>query len=362
MSKKVGLEDLLKILKEEGINPNFNVDAFNKDYERQQGSNRLILLQVLTFLGALLGAGFFLLFLAVAGGLESEAVLLFLGVLGLGLAVAIPYISKENAMVEPLALAILIVGGGLFMAGLGSLIWQEYQLLLWIGIIVSGVILVVSASHLQKVSAVLTFNCFCLALVTEWRLSIGFSFLVLLNAAVITTLWLKETAILEAVPKLGQWYAAIVNGCSISMLGIIYFFMNLPIYWYEEDWGNSYYWMSSILLVALVVWVLYEALDWFKVESQQLPILIGTALAMFILVKAPGIIAGILLLLLGLLVGYYLFVIQGIVAIFFFTVLFYYNLNSSLLMKSALMIGAGVLLGAMGYGLKQLYNRENLAE
>jgi hypothetical protein len=353
---KFGLKELLAQFKEEGINPQLKIENFTKDYHALKDKKAPIFVQVLMFVGALLAALFFLGFLAALNLFDSEIVVLFLGVIIIIGALILPYQTKQAVAIEPLGLAILIVGCSMAAFGLVEVLNDAFGGFLIVSLILSTVVLIVAGSHLQKVSAVLCANLSLLGLIMEFRFPIGFNLLILTNAVVVTVLWLKEPDILSGESKLGQWYGAILNGCSVSLLAVLCVFVNSR-YLYQDEVYPSYWWILSILLVALVLWTLNETLDLIKEEKKKIPVMLGMTIALIIIIKAPGIIAGILLLFLGIYSGYRLFAGQGLLAIFFFTMMFYYNMNTTLLLKSMLMVASGLIFLAIGYGLKKLYDQ-----
>jgi hypothetical protein len=359
---KIELAALLEIYKEEGVNPKLDLNRFQADYKRLENNKTSILIQVLIFIGALLTAAFFFGFLGVIGLFDSSGAMLVIGLVITFISLAVPYLSNQSNTIEPFAMALMIVGTSLFSAGfLGS--FFNFLPFLWASLAVSFLIAIVAGSHLQKFAAIVCFNLCAYWIIWNLRIQIAFNFLILLNAAILTIGWLKEATVLTAYPRLGQWYSAILNGCAISMIGLLLGSANLSKYYYryeEEVVGGSYWWVSALLLITLVLWALSETLDLIGERAKKIPILIGTGLALLLLIKAPGIVGGILLLFLGVYAGYHLLVGQGVLAIFFFTVLFYYNMNTTLLFKSVLMVSAGLLFLALGAAIKRVYDKHNV--
>ncbi len=358
--KDTGLKDLLIAFKEEGIDPQLNLKKLREEYAVAKDNKAPVLVQVLMFIGSLIAAGFFLGFLGLCQFFESEILILILGVIITAGAIAIPYISKQNSSTEPLSLAALIVGSILIVIGYLSLGNFSTTVSLIISLLLSLVILFISASHLQKITAVYASNLSLFCLILDAEFMIGFNFLVLINASVVTFLLLKEPQVLSSQSRLGQWYDAILNGCSVSLIAVLIFSVNNRMYFDPQSMNTSFWWISSLLLIALVLWTLYETLELLGIKKQKIPLLVGVGIALMILIQAPGIISGILLLFLGLFSGYRIFSGQGILAIFFFTLMFYYNLNTTLLFKSMLMVGAGILFLALGYGIKRGSENQNI--
>lgn len=357
---KIDLAALLATYKEEGINPKLDIKSFQADYKRLEENKTSILIQVLIFIGALLTACFFLFFLGAGGLFDSESTMLALGVIITLVSIGIPYGASQNTNIEPFAMALMIVGTTLFAAGFMGR-FSDFRPFLWASLFLALFISIVAGSHLQKFSAILCFNFSAYWIIWDLRIQIVFNFLILANAIIVTVAWLKETNVLSTYPRLGTWYSAVMNACSISMIGLLIGSVNVSETYYEytdQVVGASYWWISALLLIALVLWALNETLDLVGEKAKKIPILIGTGVALLLLIKAPGIVGGILLLFLGVYAGYNLLIGQGILAIFFFTVLFYYNMNTSLLLKSIFMLSAGLLFLGLGMAIKRVYDFE----
>lgn len=358
---KAELVELLEFYEAEGIHPKLDLKEFKIDYERLEENKTSILIQVLIFIGALLTAGFFLVFLGIAGLFNSGAAMLAFGVVITIASIVVPYAASQNANAEPFAMALTIVGVTLFSVGFMNQ-FSNFRPFLWACMILALFIAIIAGSNLQKFAAIVCFNFCAYWIVWDMGIPIVFSFLILLNAIVVTVGWLKEAEVLSTYPQLGQWYVSIINGCSISMIGLLVGSVNFSKKYYldygEEVIYNNYWWISALFLIVLVLWALNETLDLVGAQAKKTPILIGTGIALLLLIKAPGILGGILLLFLGVYAGYRLLIGQGIVAIFFFTVLFYYNLDTSLLFKSILMLSAGLLFLGLGIAIKRVYDLE----
>ena len=57
---------------------------------------------------------------------------------------------------------------------------------------------------------------------------------------------------------------------------------------------------------------------------------------------------------------WFMLILSTVIFVAVFTVMFYYNLNTTLLMKSLLMVGAGIIFLAIGYALKRIHDAETI--
>lgn len=357
--KKIKLKELLRQFKEEDIIVGLDIPAFQEDYQTIVDKKTSVFIQIFMFLAASFAAGFFLSFLGIAGYLESESILIILGLAFMIGGVLAPYLSKQEKSIESIAMALLMVGATLFTAGLLYNNGRNEHSAIYIWLFLSIIIMIIAASHLQKFMAIICANLCVLYLLWDFSIPIGFNFLVGINALILTAFWLKETVILEEFKRLAVWSESIVNGCSVSMLIILCFSYTDVIYSYRATY-SIYWWISSIFLIALVLWVLNDTLDLIQEKKNKVLVLATVGLALLLLVAAPGIIAGVLLLLLGIYTSYSMFAGKGILAIFIFTTIFYYNMNTTLLLKSLLMVASGLVFLAIGYALYRVQTQAKI--
>jgi hypothetical protein len=356
--KPRSLHNLLEQYTATGKKHAVNSSEFKSAYEHLNNRKVPILLQVLMFIGALLAACFFILFLGLIGFLESELSMLVLGVFFATIALFLPYLSQQKTAIEPLGMALLIAGASLFVAGCSDLLSNKYLLFLYLVLALSLFVAVVSASHLQKTAAILCTNLSLVLLIYEGGQLFLMNLLILFNATTLCYMVLQEPTLLAKKTSLTKWMITLMNGFSFALLGHLCVFVNSPLVQEGSRYlDSSYAWVSSLGLTVLVLWVLHRILSKINANKHRTALLIATGVALLFLLKAPGIIAGLLLLLLGY-YGFYLYVGQGIMALFSFSVLFYYNLNTTLLVKSLLMVLAGLLFLAIGIYIKKVYQLE----
>lgn len=352
-----GLRDLLEALASENITTNLDVNGFNKSYAESQEQTSSIVVQIIMFLGAVLAGTFFLLMLGIVGVFDSEMVLYVLGGILFLIGLAIPYGARQVAATEPLGMAGLFMGsillGGAYLSGNGR--WVSF---LWVWLVLSAVVFVVSASKAQRFIAILTFNTFlCLLGFEEESLLFRMAGIVA-NALVITIGIVKETSILTAAPRLGPWYEAILSGCSISLVGLLIANADRAFFYGIEE-GLVFYYQLLLLsfFIVLILWTLRDTLWRLEEEQKVMMFILGGTLLMLGATQRPGLVASVLFLLLGLFSSYRLLIALGMVSLVGFTTYFYYQFETiwSIILILAL---AAVLLGIIAYGLHQLHQEE----
>lgn len=349
------ISQLFEKIKADGIYPQLDGEAFDKAMLDYQSKKTPLIIQVLIFLGALLSAGFFLGFLAMAGIFSTQGSMLLFGVVFTILGLVIPYISKQEATTEPFALSSIILGHILVAAGLQDWMTFSFDSVLWTAFFLELLFFAISISPIQKFLSWMAANLSFMGLLGIHDLSAGFNFLVILNAVPMALLLLKEPQLITtSARKFNTWHITLISAFAASLLIVLMLSVNANPYRYGID-GIAWHWIiSSLVLIGLALWTLHETLKKIGEVERANTIVLIVALALLPMLKAPGIIAGILLLLLGMYSNFKVFAGLGILAIFFFTGMFYYNLMTSLLLKSLLMFGSGAIFLAVGLGIRKL--------
>jgi len=355
--KKISLNELYSFFQEEGIPLHINAEQFQKELQQKKEKKTPIIIQLLLSFGAMVTAGFFLLFLGLADLLDNAVMMMVLGVMILALAIAIPYISNEDMNTEPFAIAALIVGSTLFSVGYTMEFGDAFEGFLWISTVLSAIVIIVANSKLQKFASILVGNLCLFGLIAQYDIPILYNVLAFANAALISFMIVQEHYLLARHSILNRWFDVIVNACSVSLIAVLCFSVNQRYIYDEQTYNHSYWWVTSVMIVILIAVVLYQLLENIKAEQKYL-IVGGVFVALLILITAPGILVGCLLFLLGVYSTYWLLAGQGLVALVGFTIMFYYNFETTLLVKSLMMIGAGTLFIAVGFGLKKVLDKQ----
>ena len=107
--------------------------------------------------------------------------------------------------------------------------------------------------------------------------------------------------------------------------------------------GNE--WISSVLIIVVVMIVLNHIIRTLNIETQQSKVLIYamTILLMLLSAFAPAICGGLLILILSFHTSHRFGLILGFISLIFFVGQYYYNMHFSLLIKSGIMVATGVL-------------------
>lgn len=163
----------------------------------------------------------------------------------------------------------------------------------------------------------------------EFVLSIFFATELLLAAFLLTHSRIKSDYLPLA-------YAII---CSLASI-IIVFTSPIPL---PLKAHYSFYVINTLLTFALIALIAWAAGNAQKLKTEPL-ILASISAALLGVISAPGVLLSLCLLILGYAKHERLLLLLGILLMPLYLFLYYYNLHASLLVKSSILIGSGILL------------------
>ncbi|MDW7695011.1 DUF4401 domain-containing protein [Flammeovirgaceae bacterium SG7u.111] len=298
--------------------------------------------KVLSFLGAWLAALLLMLFLALTGLLESEGVMLGLGVLLTAVAVWVGRVEKISPIAEPFFLSVGLIGQCLFVAGVILLLdgVQELPILLLIAAL-ELVILIFSQSQLQRFVSVVAVV-FCLyGIVIEIEIPQLIHFITGLLAAGLVYMWVFKEKLVYQVRWINGYFDAVAYSLAFSLIGVLAVSVNRDFY--HEYFDPRWWWVTSGFIIFSLLFALYFALENFQLQNKKWLVLGLCLLILLPTLPAPGIAASLLFLVVGSYHGEKILVGVGVIAGVVFISYFYYNLQVSLLHKSFYLMGAGLL-------------------
>lgn len=157
-------------------------------------------------------------------------------------------------------------------------------------------------------------------------------------------LWSKKPAALKPL----QYVFAVGLLATILLLNFLNAFILAPF-----DQPRLPDWPSGAILAGGLIFVLLKLGGWLKGLKQEWMVLSIAVICLLGAFTAPGILAALLLLVLGH--GFSDKIITGLALIFLpvFLVVFYYAMDVSLLNKSFILVGSGAVLLVARWGLKQ---------
>lgn len=146
------------------------------------------------------------------------------------------------------------------------------------------------------------------------------------------------------------------NGFLISFIALLGF---LGIEDFNRPGFNGNEWISSVLIIAVVAFILNQIIKHLDIETQGCKILIYSMMLLLLLLSlfAPAICGGLMILLLSFHTRHRVGMITGTLSLVYFVGQYYYNLHFSLLIKSGIMVATGILFLAAWFIFKNTLKR-----
>lgn len=312
--------------------------------------------QTLQGVGAWFATLMFILFFGISRIINTQEAYLITGVilLALSLSLSINKDEKQSTFISQLLLAMSLTGHVLFAVGLSM--WVDSVTL------TAGALVLLSLVFIRFYSGYLhrflsVFVLLISMMVIAYDLEIGqiMPQLLLVAVTVFTAwMWVQESHYL--VKPLHRMYRAIQYAlvCAL-LLGVGWLDFDGPSYMIrEEDLGMfsmNNNWVITIGISLTMLWVIHriyqrQNLAWNSVNGLLLIVLALTLNAIFF--QTPAITASLLVLMIGIERGNRILIPLAIVTLIFHIVRFYYLLDMTLLDKSILLMGSGLLLTTAG--------------
>lgn len=307
-------------------------------------------IQGLIGISAWIAALCFIGFLAIAGLVDSEAGLIIGGIIFTLAAVALKWALPRSIFAGQSALALGLAGQALFIVGIGSQT-ESAAAAAFAAIVLELVLIVIYRDSFQRLLSTLVIVGAVVVLFFEWDIQEAVHLLILLLAALMLFIWEQETYL--STTFWAEVYRPVGYGCAVALLALL-----APSI--VGDLEIEWWWLSAIGLLALLLVLEYLILTELGLNWRHpavLALLAGTLLLLWPAWQSPGILGALLVLLVGFRGGNRL--LAGWAAIFLavFIIAFYYNLELTLLVKSFMLMGNGVILLMLRYVLLRSWQR-----
>lgn len=304
-------------------------------------------IQGLIGLSGWVAALFFIGFLGILGVIDTEIPQLVAGLLFCAGATSLAWATRRSIFAGQLTLALSLAGQGLFIAGLHGLTDSIPATLLGV-IIFEIVLLALYPDTLHRfISGLLIAGALLYLFVDlEWE-ELTHPVVVLLMVATVL-IWHYESWFLTG--PLAAFYRPV--GYSLPLATFAFLVISLT-----DGSGIDYWWLSAVGLLVVLLYLAYQILTEQGLSWQQplaLGLFAGILLLMIPAYQTPGILAALIGLLLGFQRGNQLLLGLATAFLALFLIGYYYNLEISLLTKSYILLGTGVILLALRLGLRHL--------
>jgi uncharacterized membrane protein len=317
----------------------YDVEAIAAAYQKNDHGRQSVAVKILSVVGGILASLAFIGFLFLVGLYDSETGLLFLGTVAI-VGSALWSKKAESIITDTICVCFFIIGFALLGIGLDKMRVDENIIFsVFIGVAFCSLVFV--QTYILSFVALLTVNGAALTLILfnhQYELVN-----IYMSVMALATAWffLKEAAIITSSKALSKLYNPVRTGLVFSfMAGLVLVGKTglVPAY-------LNYDWVSSVIIIAAIVYVVFLLFEVLKITRLQHKILIGifTVLVLLPTLFSPAISGAILIILLGFLINDKTSFVLGVLAFIYFISQYYYDLNLTLLTKSILLFCSGIL-------------------
>lgn len=314
-------------------------EAIANEYQSQQQEKSNLAIKVLSIFGGLLAALAFTGFLAILGVYDSETAMVILGVwfIASGILLARKF---DKLIIDTFAVALFILGLIPFIVGLKSLDFND-TVIVFAVVLVAFLCLLFSKNYILTFISVIVIGGAFLVLIALHDVYDAVHLYIVFFACLMTYVFLNEAKLLADYRTWTKFYDPI-------RIGLVFCFLFGLIAIGKKDLipiSQSFIWVSSIVIMALLILMVSYILSILEIESKNQKVWIYTLciLTLLPILFAPSISGALLLILLSFKVSYKTGVAIGAIALIYFVVQYYYDLSLSLLIKSIILFASGVV-------------------
>jgi uncharacterized membrane protein len=299
-------------------------------------------IRTLLGLSAWIAAILLLIFLFGMSIINEETGALAVGIVLCTLTIGMHRLAGNNLFLGQLALALSLTGQLLVVGGAGVLS-DSVTVGALVMIMLQGLLIALYKDHLHRLLSTLAIIAALAVLVFEWEADLLLHALIILVALGTVVLWKRELEL--AVARLDEIARPVAYGLTFGLLALV-------CWQFIDDGAMSYWWLSTLGLMGVlamqVIWLLRE--HRVTVDRKLMVGLLVIAVVLTITAStAPGLLAALVVLLIGFRHTNRLLLGTAVVFLAIFLGSFYYMLSLSLLGKSLALIGSGLaLLGLRG--------------
>lgn len=306
--------------------------------------------KALAGIGAWFAAFFLGLFLAMADLIDSWESMIVWGALLAMIAVGIKRWSRQSIFWGQLAFAFSLAGQVILIAGLLG----RVESITLNALFAAGIAALMFLLYPDTMHRLLTLLLFVVAwlVIIEERTQPDLIHLMAIALGVGTVaVWQGELRLIAS-----RWHpfrAPLAYGLPLALFGLCI----LPLI---DFFGIGQWWWSASGLALLLLYVAYQILrdlGWSPRSPVGLWAVAAVALLLVPAYGTPGILAAVIMLLLGYWRGSSLLLGMATLFLLFFLSAYYYNLDITLLNKSYILLGTGGVLLALRFGLRRVLGR-----
>jgi hypothetical protein len=333
---------------------------------QQQEKELPLYLRILVGIGAFISSSYFIFFLSAADiiNFDSKGEIMFWGLVFIGSALFLARLSgdKDHTVKHSFFLqtsfCAMGIGKILFVTGFGGVFSENdgWGVTLATSLITLATYPVYRMSIDRFLSTLVIFTSVLINIVHDAH-HFGAATEVLLNVFFLSQIILA--AFLLTHGKVKRDYIPLAYATAFSLcITVIYFTMESKIGAWDNKQNYSLAFVNILLMLSLVGLIGWAAGNLEKLKTE--PLMLATLGAVLLaILSAPGILLSICLMVLGYAKHEKLLLLMGMLLMPMFIFFYYYNLDISLMAKSGILIGSGVvLLAGRGYLAVKKLDRE----
>jgi len=337
MNNKHTVSEFIEYFKQEETTV-IDEQSIEEELQHDQTDQSSIAIKILSVFGGLFATLTLLGFLLL-GLYDSKMGLLFFGFLFIAGSIVVNK-TVEKIITDTASICAYMTGHGLIAFALMELQSNNSMVcILFIGI--SLVTLFITQTYVLSFIAALIALVSMLSIIFIEEVNNAIHGYVIVLTILLTYVLLNEATIITQLRRFSKLYAP------ISMAIIVALIVSLGVINTSNinDIPIEYGWVSSMVTIASVVFILSRIIKVYELENINIKIVAYVAVAFILLptLFAPAISGALLILLLCFLINHKTGLVTGIISFIYFISQYYYDLHFTLLVKSIILFSTGIL-------------------
>jgi uncharacterized membrane protein len=264
--------------------------------------------------------------------------------------------GKQVLFLSSLALAFCFTGQIMLIAGLGSMIHSVVTVSFLIMLLNLGFLAVYDDRTMRFLSTMVIISA-AFAIIMDKHLPYGSQVMILLLAGGSAALWMSEP--LLAAGRMAPFYRPVGYGLVVGLFGCLLPWV-MPVADVRHLFAPSGSWIVAGGLLATLLAIEYRLLLEHELLNDRTGavVLIGTLALFYPARRMPGMLAAIMVVLLGFRRGNRILIGFALAFLFVFISAYYYHLGMTLMQKSISLMLTGLVLLGLRFALVKLLGRE----
>ncbi|MEE9349667.1 MAG: DUF4401 domain-containing protein [Flavobacteriaceae bacterium] len=330
---------LQKIKAKEGDSFTYNEETILAEYKHNDDNKSTTTIKILSVLGGILATLAFVGFLFLTRIFRSEVSMLVLGIV---FVIAAIWVNKiyDKLIIDTASIALYIVGFLMIIFGIAE-ITDSKNFTVLVGLVIALVSLFSTQSYMLLFISVLALSGSLLSFIWLNEKPNAIHLYIVFQTLLLTIIFLNEAKIITFNKKFSRLYKPLRIGIMISFLvGLIATSKRGMI-----ELSDNFFWISVIAISIGILYLIPKILGKLAIVETNSKIMIYVLILLLLGFSSgsPAILGGILIVLLSFYVNFRIGLVIGVASLIYFVSQYYYDLSFTLLTKSILLFGSGML-------------------